>query len=167
MNHLTRLRVFKLFMGILLILNMILIALIVQNRHQKDLIECDLLNEKLSNMQQHQLKIPIPLTPSPITLTELEKRLDLKNHRSYLPFIKEIRRMPIVFVGGFYRSGTTLMRAILDVHPHLYCGPETNILVAIAGFMKTYVNNPTVRSILFESGIGLKLGNTKIQIVVS
>ena len=28
-------------------------------------------------------------------------------------------QMPIVFVGGFPRSGTTLMRTILDVHPNV------------------------------------------------
>ena len=35
---------------------------------------------------------------------------------------------PFLFVGGYPRSGTTLMRAILDVHPQVSCGPETRIL---------------------------------------
>jgi hypothetical protein len=30
-----------------------------------------------------------------------------------------------IFIFGFTRSGTTLIRAILDVHPLIKCGPET------------------------------------------
>ncbi len=35
-----------------------------------------------------------------------------------------------VIVGGCGRSGTTLMRVILDTHPGLCCGPETGLLLA-------------------------------------
>lgn len=38
------------------------------------------------------------------------------------------RLLPLVFVGGMARSGTTLMRVILDSHPKIKCGPETHIL---------------------------------------
>ncbi|HUW84187.1 MAG TPA: sulfotransferase [Phycisphaerae bacterium] len=34
-----------------------------------------------------------------------------------------------VIVGGCYRSGTTLMRAILDSHPHIAMGPESWLFV--------------------------------------
>jgi hypothetical protein len=34
-----------------------------------------------------------------------------------------------VFIGGTPRSGTTLVRRILDRHPSLCCGPETSILL--------------------------------------
>ena len=33
-----------------------------------------------------------------------------------------------IFVVGVGRSGTTLLAAILDAHPRLSCGPETNVL---------------------------------------
>ena len=35
---------------------------------------------------------------------------------------------PVIFIGGMPRSGTTLMRAILDSHPHVRCGEETRVI---------------------------------------
>jgi hypothetical protein len=31
-------------------------------------------------------------------------------------------------IGGFIRSGTTLLRMLIDMHPDAYCGPESKIL---------------------------------------
>ena len=42
--------------------------------------------------------------------------------------MEQIRNTDLVFVGGHPRSGTTLMRAILDVHPRIRCGTE-NIII--------------------------------------
>ncbi|HEX8918374.1 MAG TPA: sulfotransferase [Chloroflexota bacterium] len=36
-------------------------------------------------------------------------------------------RSPI-FIGGHHRSGTTLMRVMLHRHPHIACGPESQLL---------------------------------------
>lgn len=41
------------------------------------------------------------------------------------------RRAPI-FVVGCQRSGTTLLRLILDAHPNISCGPETRFLADLA-----------------------------------
>ena len=41
------------------------------------------------------------------------------------------RYTPLVFVGGFPRSGTTLMRAMLDAHPDIRCGQETRVIPKI------------------------------------
>ncbi len=38
---------------------------------------------------------------------------------------------PFIFVGGMPRSGTTLMRAILDSHPSVRCGEETRLIPKI------------------------------------
>ena len=39
-----------------------------------------------------------------------------------------VRSLNPVFIGGCGRSGTTLMRVILDSHSKICCGPESNIL---------------------------------------
>ncbi|KAK4875807.1 hypothetical protein RN001_012229 [Aquatica leii] len=38
------------------------------------------------------------------------------------------RDMPLIFIGGVPRSGTTLMRAMLDAHPDVRCGQETRVI---------------------------------------
>ena len=35
---------------------------------------------------------------------------------------------PPIFIIGCPRSGTTLLRVILDSHPNICCGPETHIV---------------------------------------
>jgi hypothetical protein len=39
---------------------------------------------------------------------------------------------PPIFVVGCQRSGTTMLRLILDSHPHISCGPETRFLAGLA-----------------------------------
>lgn len=38
------------------------------------------------------------------------------------------RYMPLIFIGGCPRSGTTLMRTMLDAHVDIRCGPETRVV---------------------------------------
>merc|ERR1719325_35771 len=38
------------------------------------------------------------------------------------------RQSPLIFIGGVPRSGTTLMRAMLDAHPDVRCGEETRVV---------------------------------------
>jgi hypothetical protein len=38
--------------------------------------------------------------------------------------INVIKRAPLIFIGGSERSGTTLTRALLDVHDSIKCGTE-------------------------------------------
>ena len=38
------------------------------------------------------------------------------------------RSDPILFIGGCPRSGTTLMRVLMDAHPDVRCGEETHII---------------------------------------
>lgn len=41
------------------------------------------------------------------------------------------RDLPLIFIGGVPRSGTTLMRAMLDAHPDVRCGQETRVVPRI------------------------------------
>lgn len=40
------------------------------------------------------------------------------------------QELPVI-MGGCARSGTTLMRVMLDTHPNIYCGPESNLFTPI------------------------------------
>lgn len=44
-----------------------------------------------------------------------------------------------VIVGGCHRSGTSLVRRILNVHSRIYCGPETNFF---RDFYSDYIRDP-------------------------
>jgi len=43
-----------------------------------------------------------------------------------------------IFIGGAGRSGTTLMRALLDAHPRICCGPELKALPEISGLYRSF-----------------------------
>lgn len=43
-----------------------------------------------------------------------------------------------IFIVGCPRSGTTLLRLILDSHPHISCGPETKFLVDFNKIVNQY-----------------------------
>lgn len=60
---------------------------------------------------------------------------------------------PLIFIGGWPRSGTTLMRAMLDAHPDVRCGEETHLIPIVLNKLFTYRNNPQGSQSLVEAGI--------------
>ena len=56
---------------------------------------------------------------------ERQRQASLQARNWYAPDIR--MPDPAIFVGGCDRSGTTLFKSVLDRHPRLACGPETNI----------------------------------------
>ena len=60
---------------------------------------------------------------------------------SSAPVLWQVPQSPI-FIGGQHRSGTTLMRRLLRLHPHISCGPESNLfrdkeLIRIHNYLRT------------------------------
>ncbi|KAK0079312.1 hypothetical protein PV325_001420 [Microctonus aethiopoides] len=73
-----------------------------------------------------------------------------ENDRQTYPYD---RSMPLIFIGGVPRSGTTLMRAMLDAHPEVRCGQETRIIPRILQMRMHWVKSKRESVRLVEAGI--------------
>ncbi|KAK5971343.1 Protein-tyrosine sulfotransferase [Trichostrongylus colubriformis] len=60
---------------------------------------------------------------------------------------------PFIFIGGVPRSGTTLMRAMLDAHPDVRCGEETRVIPAVLALLSKWALNKEELRRLHESGV--------------
>ena len=63
------------------------------------------------------------------------------------------RYMPIIFIGGMPRSGTTLLRVILDAHQDIRCGEETRVIPNILSISESWIKSPFESRRLQEAGI--------------
>lgn len=61
--------------------------------------------------------------------------------------------MPLIFIGGMPRSGTTLLRVLLDAHPDIRCGEETRVIPRVLGYRQSWVKAPFESKRLEEAGI--------------
>lgn len=68
---------------------------------------------------------------------------------------------PIV-IGGFYRSGTTLLRRLLDAHSRIHCGPEVKFFRDLRG---DYPNDPLAHVRLFSTLPSLGLTAEEIEVL--
>uniref|UniRef100_A0A3Q1DF68 Protein-tyrosine sulfotransferase n=1 Tax=Amphiprion ocellaris TaxID=80972 RepID=A0A3Q1DF68_AMPOC len=60
---------------------------------------------------------------------------------------------PIIFIGGFPRSGTTLMRVMLDAHNAVRCGEETRVIPRLLAMRATWSRSVKERIRLDEAGV--------------
>jgi len=63
------------------------------------------------------------------------------------------RSMPLIFIGGMPRSGTTLMRAMLDAHPDVRCGEETRVIPRLLGLKAQWQKSEKESKRLQEAGL--------------
>ncbi|XP_021939354.1 protein-tyrosine sulfotransferase-like [Zootermopsis nevadensis] len=63
------------------------------------------------------------------------------------------RHMPLVFIGGVPRSGTNLMREILDAHPEVRCGQETEVIPRILQMRSQWLRSQKESFRLEEAGL--------------
>ena len=64
---------------------------------------------------------------------------------------------PLVFIGGHPRSGTTLMRAILDSHDQVRCGEESRIIPRVVSMREAWLKNEKEAERLTQGGIDKKV----------
>ncbi|KAM9846686.1 tyrosylprotein sulfotransferase 1, like isoform 2-T3 [Aulostomus maculatus] len=60
---------------------------------------------------------------------------------------------PLIFIGGFPRSGTTLMRVMLDAHNAVRCGEETRVIPRLLTMRASWSRSVKERIRLDEAGV--------------
>ncbi|KAL4714646.1 hypothetical protein ACJJTC_004636 [Scirpophaga incertulas] len=63
------------------------------------------------------------------------------------------RELPLIFIGGVPRSGTTLMRAMLDAHRDVRCGQETRVVPRILQMRQHWARSQKESVRLEQAGV--------------
>jgi len=69
---------------------------------------------------------------------------------------------PFIFIGGHPRSGTTLMRALLDSHSWVRCGEETRLVPRMLQMRDNWMKSELELDRLQQAGIGRSLIDSSV-----
>ena len=92
-------------------------------------------------------------------MTESNKHVGKRYGKQPHEFVAYDRDVPIIWVGGVPRSGTTLARAMLDAHPDIRCGEETRVIPRLLGVHKAMMSSQKESARLSEAKITNKILN--------
>lgn len=67
-----------------------------------------------------------------------------------------------LFIGGHPRSGTTLVRAMLDAHPLIRCGEETRIIPRMIQMRDSWMRSDRERHRLAQGGVSSKVVDSAV-----
>lgn len=70
----------------------------------------------------------------------------------------KVKRYPII-IGGFYRSGTSLLRRLLDSHPNIHCPPEIKFF---RDFYGDYLSDDLKHLRFFSTLRSIRLGEDRL-----
>ncbi|XP_043240175.1 protein-tyrosine sulfotransferase 1-like isoform X5 [Amphibalanus amphitrite] len=73
------------------------------------------------------------------------------------------RTLPLIFIGGMPRSGTTLARAMLDAHPMVRCGEETRVIPRVLSMYSHWKKSAKESVRLEEAGLNDEVLNSAIS----
>ncbi|XP_023331587.1 protein-tyrosine sulfotransferase A isoform X2 [Eurytemora carolleeae] len=105
----------------------------------------------LSNIQVSWFQLGPASNPDTITPGDI--------HQVLVPGSNTIfnKSSPFLFIGGVPKSGTTLMRVLLDIHSQISCGPETHIFIDILKLRYEWNNVESLRKRNMAAGVTLQL----------
>lgn len=93
--------------------------------------------------EKNQLARPEPLRATARASLSVKENTTFAYHKD----------MPLIFIGGVPRSGTTLMRAMLDAHPDIRCGEETRVIPRILAVKQMWARSSKEKLRLDEAGV--------------
>ncbi|EGT45552.1 hypothetical protein CAEBREN_13290 [Caenorhabditis brenneri] len=73
------------------------------------------------------------------------------------------RSSPFIFIGGVPRSGTTLMRAMLDAHPEVRCGEETRVIPRVLNLRSQWKKSEKEWNRLQQAGVTGEVINNAVS----